>query len=136
MVSRGSPLVAWAVWRYSLNIARDEGINLEAQEAAALDHGRTIWITPWDKLQLPVFPAQVGQPGLFVLHALLQHDGLNLELIGRILQMDKSDVRQILHRLGKAGLVLVESGMWRVAYSGFSTVRQTLAQQDFLLDQF
>ncbi len=134
--SRGNPLVAWAIWRQSLNIGTDEEVEEAAQEAAAADRGRTLWIQPWQDLRLPALPPGSGAPELLLLHALLLHDGLPADILDRLLPFSQGEIMQRLYRLRTEGLLKLEDGLWRVTLLGYPAVRTALAEEDHLVDSF
>ena len=134
--SRGNPLVAWAMWRQSLQIATDEDIEEEAQEAAAADRGRTIWVRPWSQLTFPEMPPGTDRYDLIVLHTLLLHDGLPSDILDLLLPLSRGAIMERLYRLRTAGLVKVEENLWRVTLLGYPAVRQAMADEDLLVDAF
>lgn len=134
--SRGNPLVAWAVWRHCLNIARGEAAEEEAQEAAAADRGRTIWVRPWPQIGFPDLPEGARTGELLLLHTLLLHDGLPAPVLDSPLPFSMPEIMQRLYRLRAAGLVKEEDGYWRVTLLGYPAVRSALAGEDFLTDGF
>jgi hypothetical protein len=134
--SRGNPLVGWAMWRQSLHIAGDEDIEEVAQEAAAADRGRTIWVRPWSQLTFPELPPTVDRHDLMLLHTLLLHDGLPAEILDSLLPLSLGTIRERLYRLRAAGLTKLEEGLWRVTLLGYPAVRRAVADEDLLLDDF
>ena len=134
--SRGNPLVGWAMWRQCLHISSDEDVEEEAQEAAAADRGRTIWIRPWSQLSFPEMPPASGPAELMLLHALLVHDGLPADLLDLLLPYSLGEIMERLYSLRSAGLVKLENGLWRVTLLGYPAVRRALADEDYLVDEF
>jgi hypothetical protein len=134
--SRGNPLVAWAVWRQCLHIGKDEDVEEEAQEAAARDRGRTLWIRPWSEVQLPEIPRGTGTAELLLLHTLLLHDGLPADILDQLLPFSLGDIAQRLYRLRSEGLVKRENSLWRVTLLGYPAVRAALSEEDYLVDAF
>jgi len=134
--SRGNPLVAWAAWRHCLNIAQGEEVEEVAQEAAASDRGRTLWVRPWPQMEFPVLPPGTRSNELFLLHALLLHDGLPAAILASLLPLGTPEIMQGLYRLRSAGLVKEEEGLWRVTLLGYPAVRNALAGEDLLVDGF
>lgn len=134
--SRGIPGIAWTIWRHSLLCPPDEGaIEEEAQEVARYDTGRTIWVKPWSQLALPTIPGEIKQPYLFVLHTLLLHKGLSLQLLLSLLPLSSMEIIQALHTLRGAGLLEVDQeGIWRVTSLGYPAVRQFLHDEGYLVD--
>jgi hypothetical protein len=134
--SRGNPLVAWAVWRQCLHIGTDEDVEEEAQEAAARDRGRTLWIRPLPEVRLPEISRGTGAAELLVLHTLLLHDGLPAQILDLLLPFSPGDIMQRLYRLRSGGLVKLEDGLWRVTLLGYPSVRAALSDEDYLVDAF
>jgi hypothetical protein len=132
--SRGIPLIAWATWRHSLNIAMDQGVEEKARKAAVEDGGQTIWVRPWSQLDLPRIPQGVSHPETFLLHAILLHDGLPEEILPHLLPFSANEIKKNLLRLSTAGLLKEEEGMWRVTLLGYPAVRQYLGDEDYLVD--
>jgi hypothetical protein len=135
-LSRGNPGVAWAIWRYSLRLAHDEEVPTEAQAAAAEDgRHRTIWVKPLFQVNLPALAeAQKKSPELFVLHALLLHDGLPGQLLASILPFPESQTMGSLQRLRATGVVTTEADRWRVAAAAYPGVRDFLQNEGYLVD--
>jgi hypothetical protein len=134
--SRGNPLVGWAMWRQSLQIANDEDIEEEAQEAAAADRGRTIWVRPWSQLSFPEIPPGTDRHDLMVLHTLLLHDGLPADILDLLLPLSLGAIMERLYRLRAVGLIKIEDGLWRVTLLGYPAVRQAMADEDLIVDDF
>jgi hypothetical protein len=128
--------VAWAIWRQCLHIGTDEDAEEAAQEAAARDRGRTLWIRPWQEVLLPELPRGTDTAELLLLHTLLLHDGLPADLLDALLPFSSGDIRQRLYRLRSGGLVKEEEGLWRVTLLGYPAVRTALSDEDNLVDAF
>jgi len=134
--SRGILGVAWAVWRASL---RKEQEGKQAEKALAENHidpRRTIWVTPWDQLNKPVVPGDVRHDEAVVLHTLLLHSGLSLELMRQLLPMSLNRIAETVARLQEAGIVAQDGATWRVAPLGYPPARQFLQEVGYLTDQF
>ena len=127
--SRGNPGVAWALWHRSLN-----GAGVEDQVAATGKRVCTIWMKPWQDLDMPVLPQRNRSRLAMVLHALLLHNGLETGILPELLPNLAHVVRQDLHDLREAGLVDREHGVWRVTAVAYPVVRATLEGEDFLVD--
>jgi hypothetical protein len=134
--SRGNPLVGWAMWRQSLQIAGEEDIEEEAQEAAASDRGRTIWVRPWPQISFPEMPVGADRRDLMLLHTLLLHDGLPADILDLLLPLSLGAIMERLYRLRAVGLVKLEDGIWRVTLLGYPAIRQAMADEDLLVDDF
>ncbi len=132
--SRGNPGVAWALWRHSLNIAVDEDVKEEAQAAAERSSGRTIWVRPWEKLDLPAVPTDLDTNGAFILHALLLHGGLPHNTLASLLSDHPTHIVQNLRRLQAEQIIAERCGAWYVTPLGYPSVRSYMRQEDYLVD--
>jgi hypothetical protein len=139
--SRGVLGVAWAFWRASLRAEPgDEAAKeAEAEEAGAdrptIPH-QTIWVTPWDQLTRPSLSAGAGRDEAFVLHALLLHNGLTLDVLQQILPLSSSQVMETIFLLEDTALVARHDTVWQVTRLGYPAVRQFLQTNGYLVDQF
>jgi hypothetical protein len=124
------------MWRQSLQIASDEDIEEEAQEAAVADRGRTIWVRPWSQLSFPEIPPGTDRHDLMLLHTLLLHDGLPSDILDLLLPLSRGAIMERLHRLRAVGLVKIEGGLWRVTLLGYPAIRGAMADEDMLVDDF
>jgi hypothetical protein len=134
--SRGNPGVAYAIWRYSLRLAQNKEVQEKTQEAAVNDGlHRTIWVEPWSQLNLPSLPTLDRRDrALFVLHALLLHDGLPGKLLAQILPFPESQTQGSLQTLRVAGVVSCDQDRWRVAAAAYPGVREFLRYEGYLVD--
>jgi hypothetical protein len=133
--SRGILGLAWEVWRASLRTEPDEALPEEAQEQERAIPGRTVWVTPWGQSEQPSLPASAGHHEAFVLHALLFHNGLPLDLLGELLPLSPGQVTETLCRLEAGRLVASQNGLWWVSPLGYPAVRQFLEANGYLVDQ-
>lgn len=134
--SRGILGIAWAIWRASLRTEPGQVLAGEAEgEAREMSH-RTIWIAPWNQLDHPSLPAGAGRNEAFVLHALLLHNGLPLQVVQQLLPLSPSQIVETLFRLEEAGLVAQYDEVWQVTPPGYPAVRQFLHSNGYLVDQF
>jgi hypothetical protein len=135
-LSRGNPGVAWAIWRYCLRLTQEEEVPTKAQEVAAKEGwDRTIWVKPLSQVSLPALPEhQMKSPELFVLHALLLHDGLPGRVLAGILPFPESQTMGSLQRLRATGVVAAEADRWRVTAAAYPSVRDFLQQEGYLVD--
>ena len=106
----------------------------KAEEKASTDHGKTIWVRPWDQLQLPAVPGAFGLNEAFVLQALLLHDGLPDSLLPRLLPLMPFAIAGSIKQLQIANLVTDEIGCRRVTSLGYVAVRGFLHDEGFLTD--
>ena len=70
-----------------------------------------------------------------VLHTVLLHDSLSEQPLTQLLPLSSFAVIKLLNRLKKAGLLESFSGGWRVTPLGYPAVRQSLAVEEYLVDQ-
>jgi hypothetical protein len=71
-----------------------------------------------------------------VLHTLLLHNGLPLELMQQLLPLSPSQVMETLLRLEDCDLAVQADTVWQVAPQGYPAARQFLQGNGYLLDQF
>jgi hypothetical protein len=134
-LSMGNPGVAWAIWRYCLRLAHDEEVPSEVQAAAAKNRHRIIWVKPLSQVNLPALQEwEKKSPELFVLHALLLHDGLSGRLLADILPLPESQTMGSLQRLRATGVLVTEADRWRVAAAAYPEVRDFLQNEGYLVD--
>ena len=132
--SRGIPGVAWAIWRCSLRRTPDDDVLKNILEEIETDRCCTLWVIPWSHLNLPIIQYTKNQKQLFVLHALLLHAGLPVQLLSQLLSIPDTELIQILHQLKNSGILDVERGIWRVTPLGYPAVRQFLNSEGYLAD--
>lgn len=132
--SRGIPLVAWAMWRSSLNVALSDEVGDEAKNAALADKGHTIWVKPFNELTFPKMPELVQNKACFILQYLLIHDGLPSDILSELMKFEKDDLLGIIQKLRVSGIIVEERGLWRVSWLGYPAVRKFLRQEDYLID--
>lgn len=137
--SRGNPQVAWSIWRHSLGSAEPPE-EQDLLEEADNDQGLTVWVQPWDRLELPMVPGDADTAMNFVLHALLLHNGLPQGLLPSLLPLPPAAISQALQRLHNAKLIEQspsspsQSLYWRVGVLAYPAVRSYLAREGFLVD--
>jgi hypothetical protein len=134
--SRGIWGVAWDIWRTSLRSEPDEKEAESQPLTAEKPPPNTIWVIPWSQFVPLELPSGAGLDEAFVLHALLLHNGLPLELLQRLLPLSPSQVSGTLFRLSENGLVACEHTAWQVTAPGYPCVRKFLKAQGYLVDQF
>lgn len=134
--SRGNLGVALSVWSSCLLAEPDENLEEknEIKEPDLLQ--QTIWVTPWNQIDLPSLPKDAGKNEAFVLHSLLVHNGLPLELLTMLLPLVSSQTIETIYRLKERGVVRLETDFWRVAPKGYPAVRHFLQGHNYLVDQF
>jgi hypothetical protein len=130
--SRGNPGVAWTIWRRSLRLAARE----EAQKAEAPNASQVLWVKPWSQIDLPFCPPQLSQSDLLVLHALLLHGGLSIEILPQVLPSTTTEIMHSLHELHARGILEKAHERWQVTPLGYPGARQILESEGYLTDQF
>ena len=126
--SRGIPGVAWELWRHSLSFA------VLADEAEATEVKPTVWMSPWQEIELPGIPQRNQDRFAFVLHTLLLHNGVSAALLPELLPNLGPQVRRDLQQLHVAGLAGEENRVWRVTALGYPVARNFLASEGYLVD--
>ena len=129
--SRGIPGVALALWARALRNAPEA-----VDEKLAHDPANTIWVTPWEKIQLPSMPSAQGSDLSVVLHTLLIHNGLNMEMLNRLLTLPPDGVEKAIQMSVDKGLVEFADGGWQISAAGYPAVRQFLKSEGYLVDEF
>lgn len=137
--SRGNLGVASACWQQALRALPEEELEKEVNRSRR-EQKKTIWVTPWNDLTLPTYPKDEGETALFVLHALLIHDGLDLESLAYMLPADRAGVTEVLLFLRESELVEKTTEqtktIWRVTAAGYPVVRKELYSNEYLCDPF
>lgn len=134
--SRGIFGVALSVWRSSLRCEPDAEVAITDATAGRKISRQTIWTTPWNQLTFPSLPADAGRDEAFLLHTLLLHNGLSLQVMQDLLPMSPNQVLDTISRLEDAGLVSQNDIHWQVSPQGYPVVRQFLKANGYLVDQF
>jgi hypothetical protein len=133
--SRGIIGIAWMYWRNSLCAEPDETPDPDPSETG--DHivpKNTIWLRS-DLKELAI-PAGPNQDIAFVLHGLLLHNSLPVDLLVELLPLTRGGVTATLLLLESANLVEENNNAWRVSAPGYPAVRQFLKNNDYMVDQF
>jgi hypothetical protein len=132
--SRGIPGVAWALWRRSLLLDKND-IEQEARRAAQDDDiGKTIWVNKWEKVALPAIPPLLSDTGAFALHAILLHSGLRFEDINYLSPGRPSQLAQDIQMLQAAGIIENQQDRLYVTALGYPTARRFLQEEGFMVD--
>ena len=134
--SRGIPGIAWPIWGGALRSLPEAADDSKKASVAALDYHNTIWLPPWEQLNLPTLPTSVGTEQLLVLHSLLLHAGLIIEHLPEVLPLTAVECNQALSALKNANLIEQELYEWRVSAVAYPAVRQLLEDQGYLTDNF
>ncbi len=133
--SRGICGIAKAIWRANLKTEPDEKLTGEDDSAVCSLASQTVWVVPWLQIAHPRLPSGAGRDEAFVLHTLLLHNGLPLELMQRLLPLSPSQIMGTLIRLEESGLAAQDESLWQVTPQGYPAVRQFLQAGDYLVDQ-
>jgi hypothetical protein len=134
--SRGNLGVALAGWRFSLRTEPDDVLSENIDKEDRQFSQETIWVTPWDQLNIPDLPGNAGHHEAFVLQSLLLHNGLSLELLQQLLPLSPNLVTETLIRLKEVNLTEQRGETWRVTSLGYPVVREFLQSSGYLVDQF
>lgn len=132
--SRGIFGVAQAIWRASMQAEPDEKLSEKDENKDNSIPHWTVWIIPWNQLKLPVIPASTGRDEAFILHTLLLHNGLPLDMLKLLLSPDQ--VMTNIYRLEEEGLVAQNDTVWKVTAQAYPVVRQFLQNNGYMVDQF
>lgn len=135
---RGNLGIAWHYWRKRLRAAPETG---QADEVSAAQPGPgtgdadvLVWLAP--EMGAPVLPHESAEDVVFILHALLLHEGLPAELLAELLPLTYSQILSRLLQLQSHEIVDHRDGVWRVAALAYPTVRETLRTRSYLTDAF
>ncbi|WP_068803863.1 MarR family transcriptional regulator [Thauera phenolivorans] len=136
---RGNPGIAWHHWRRQLraepgpdSAEETDGGRADGGSAPA---GEVVWVAA--EFVAPTLPSETGEDELFVLHAVLLHDGLSAALMTELLPLSPARIQSLLLRLASSGLVEQASDLrWRVAPLAYPSVRDALRSRAFLVDGF
>ena len=134
--SRGILGVAWAYWRNSLCAEPDETQASDSHAGTTKDllPQNIIWLR--SGLQEPTIPVGTNPYDAFVLHCLLLHKSLPVDLLVDLLPLPRSAVTATLHLLTSAGLVEEHNNAWQVSARGYPVVRQFLKNNGYMVDLF
>lgn len=134
--SRGILGVAWMYWRTSLCAVPNEKPESgpQAHNAEQSLAQNTIWLrAALKELDIPVAP---NREISFVLHCLLLHNGLPVDILVELLPLSREVVIATLHLLASASLVEDHNNAWRVSALGYPVVRQFLKSNGYMIDLF
>lgn len=134
--SRGIFGIAWEGWLASLKTEPQEEVAEQAESEDQTIPSRTVWVTPWDQLELPTLPNRAGLDEAFVLHTMLLHNGLAFEQLEQLLPLSPNQGKETLLRLKDGGLVAKHDHVWQVSPLGYPAVRRYLKEIGYLVDSF
>lgn len=89
---------------------------------------------PWQKLEMPRVPLDLGHRLAFILHTLLLYNGVATRLLPELLPTLSHQLSCDLHELRLAGVAAQEQEVWRVTALGYPAVREFLAREGYLVD--
>ncbi len=141
--SYGIPGVALAYWRASLQTEPDtlylekdlEKNTDETTDGQSTSHS-TVWVKPWINIEKPGLPKKVGRYHAFILHSLLLHDKLDMDMLKKLLPVSYPQIGQTLYDLSDNGLIEFVDDQWRISPKGYPVVREFLKNEGFLTDDF
>ncbi len=133
--SRGIFGVAWAVWRAALRTIPENRELAENDENPPFPLEDIFWVLPWEKLKQPVIPDNISHTASRVLHNLLLHNGLSIDVLSRVSPCSGEETLQSLFELKQAGLVKPNDNVWRVSARGYPAVRRFLEEEGYLVDK-
>jgi len=87
-------------------------------------------------LKEPEIPAGAKQDIALVLHCLLLHSSLPVDLMLELLPLSRGVVTATLLLLASASLVEEYNNAWRVSALGYPVVRQFLKSNGYMIDLF
>jgi hypothetical protein len=134
--SRGICGIAHAIWRANLQSEPDEKPAEKGDDVASRIANQTVWVTPWREIAHPCLPSGAGRDEAFVLHALLLHNGLRIELVEHLLPLSPGQIMGTLIHLEESGLAALDETVWKVTPQGYPAVRHFLQGDDYLIDHF
>jgi len=134
---RGNPGIARIYWRERLRSEPDRKLEDGGDPPVAEPGGagnRVVWVTA--AFDDPVMPIETGEELLFVVHALLVHNGLSLGLLQEVLPALASRMLAYLLHLESLGIVEAEGDIWQVSALGYASAREALRSRAYLVDEF
>ena len=141
---RGNPGLAWHYWRYQLRTEPepdpaeredDPDANGGAQQpAAAQPQDNIVWVA--HGIDTPAMPADASEDVAFLLHALLLHRGLTMDLLAALLPAPRARIASQLLRLQGMELVTRIGSCWEVAPMAYPIAREFLRNRSYLVDGF
>jgi hypothetical protein len=137
--SYGIPGVALAYWRASLQTEPDT-LDLEKNTDETIDgqstSHSTVWVKPWINIEKPGLPKKAWHHHAFILHSLLLHDTLDMDILAKLLPVRQPQIDQMLYDLSDNGVIECVDDQWRVSPKGYPVVRAFLKNEGFLTDDF
>lgn len=140
---RGNPGLAWHYWREQLRAAPDHVQQSRAKDKESARSGESragqapddvVWVG--HDVETPSLPAESDEDVAFLLHALLLHRGLTIDLLALLLPVPRARIASQFLRLQAMGLLVRRGECWQIAPLAYSTVREFLRARSYLIDAF
>jgi hypothetical protein len=134
--SRGILGISWLYWRRSLYAEPEEAQGADSDPASGkrVLAQNTIWVR--DIFEETTIPSGFSHEVAFVLHFLLLHGELSVDLLVRLLPLSQGVITATLLQLKTVGIVEMTDNAWRVSALGYPSVRQFLKSNGYMVDQF
>lgn len=134
--SRGIPGVAWSIWGSALRSLPEDTDSSCKDPVDTSDDQTTIWLPPWEQLEVPIRSSNLDKLELLVLHNILLHAGLSLEKLQQVSSFTATECSLALSALKNAGYLEYQSNVWQVTAAAYPTARQMIKSQGYLTDAF
>jgi hypothetical protein len=134
--SRGNLGLAWHYWRTSL-YAEPEGAKGTESDSTSNNRSfseNTFWVR--DFFEETTVPSGSDYEVAFILHFLLLHGQLSVDLLLRLIPFSQGIIMATLLNLMKVGIVEKIENDWRVSALGYPAARQFLKSNGYLVDSF
>jgi hypothetical protein len=134
--SRGILGISWLGWRAGL-YAEPEETKESDSNSSSRKHAlpqNTIWVR--DIIEEMTIPSGSSHEVAFVLHFLLLHGKLTVDILIRLLPFSQGVTTATLLQLETAGIVEMIDGAWGVSALGYPSARQFLKSNGYMVDQF
>ena len=131
---RGNIGSAWSSWRASLRATPDQLEDSTQRVGEPQAGAEIVWLSAARKAL--ALPAEKGEGLVFILHALLLHNGLPASLLPELLPQPAHRIASSLLQLQALGVVVLADERWRVSASAYALVREFLRHRGFLRDDF
>ena len=134
--TRGILGISWYYWKMSLYAESDEARDSDSDSVSDNQSSsqNTIWVR--DILEETAIPSASTYETAFILHYLLLHGHLSIDLLLRLLPLSQGVITATLLKLETAGIVELVDNAWRVSALGYPSARHFLKSNGYLLDQF
>jgi hypothetical protein len=132
---RGNVGLALYYWRKRLRDEPDEQETTEAETKGAgtkTKAERAVWVA--EMPSEPVLPSEKEEDTAILMHALLLHNGLSMDVLVEILPLSRPRLSSLLARLRDLGIVELWKNLWRVTATAYLFVRDFLRVRGYLID--